>query len=78
MAEPVRIVYCKPCGYARQANEAATALQSALGLRAELVPGKGGVFEVFVGQRSVIKRNRAQFPTAAAVVQAVAAATGAQ
>lgn len=74
MAEPIRIVYCKPCGYARQATEAQVALRASLGREAELVAGKGGVFEVFVGARSVARRSRTGFPSSAAIVQAVAAA----
>lgn len=77
MPEPIRIVYCKPCGYVRQADEANRALRAALGHEAELVPGKGGVFEVFVGERSVARRTRAGFPAPAQIVQAVAHALAA-
>lgn len=78
MTESVRIVYCKPCGYGRQAEAARSALAAALGCEVELVPGKGGVFEVFVDKRSVIRRSRDEFPTSAAIVRAVADALAAQ
>ncbi|MGY4424921.1 putative Rdx family selenoprotein [Bradyrhizobium sp. JR6.1] len=39
------IIYCRPCGYEKRAREAAALLRDRLGLDAELVPGKGGIFE---------------------------------
>ena len=72
MAE-VSIVYCKPCGYAGRAADAAAALQKQLKLTASLHPGKGGIFEVRVGDKVVVKRSKGQFPDAAEIVAAVSA-----
>jgi selenoprotein W-related protein len=69
----VSIIYCRPCGYEKRAREAATALQRQLGITAQLVPGKGGVFEVTVGGKTVAKRLKGHFPDAAEIVAAVGA-----
>jgi selenoprotein W-related protein len=69
----VSIVYCRPCGYEKRAAEAATALRKELGLAATLVAGKGGIFEVQVGDKVVAKRVKGHFPDAAEIVKAVAA-----
>jgi selenoprotein W-related protein len=73
MAE-VSIVYCKPCGYAGRAAEAAAALRKQLKLAASLCPGKGGIFEVRVNDTVVAKRSRGHFPDTAEIVAAVSAA----
>lgn len=70
-APQVTITYCKPCGYAKRATEAATALREALGVESKLVPGTGGVFEVSVGREVVAKRTRTEFPSASDIVLAV-------
>jgi selenoprotein W-related protein len=69
----VSIIYCRPCGYEKRAREVAMALQRQLGIVAELVPGKGGVFEVAVGGKTVARRERGHFPDAAEIVAAVGA-----
>jgi selenoprotein W-related protein len=70
----VSIIYCKPCGYERQAREAAAALRRELGLSATLVPGKAGIFEVRLGDVVVTKRVKGQFPGSADIVEAVSTA----
>lgn len=45
----VSIVYCKPCGYEKRATDTAAALRARLKLDVNLIPGKGGIFEVRVG-----------------------------
>jgi selenoprotein W-related protein len=70
----VSIVYCKPCGYARRAADAAAALEKRLKLTARLQPGTGGIFEVRVDDSIVAKRSRGYFPDAAEIVAAVSAA----
>jgi selenoprotein W-related protein len=70
----VSIIYCRPCGYEQRAREVAMALQRELGIGATLVPGKGGVFDVQVGGKTVAKRAKGHFPDAAEIVAAVAAA----
>ena len=60
--EKVRITYCKPCGYGKRAQRLASALR-AVGLDAELVAGKGGIFEVAIGGKVVAQKTRAGFPT---------------
>jgi len=72
--ESVSIVYCKPCGYLKRAADAAAALEKKFGVTAELVPGKGGIFEVRVGDKVVAKRVQGHFPDTAEIVAAVAAA----
>lgn len=73
MAE-VSIVYCKPCGYAGRAAEAAAALKKQLDLTAIVSPGKGGIFEVRVNDRLVAKRSKGHFPDTGEIVAAVSAA----
>lgn len=70
----VSIVYCKPCGYTKRAEDAAAALRKQLKVAAVLVPGKGGTFEVQVGDEVVAKRRQGHFPDAAEIVTAVASA----
>ena len=70
----VTIIYCRPCGYKKRARDIAAALRERLALDATLVPGKGGVFEIKVGDKTVAKRAKGYFPGPAEVVAAVAAA----
>ncbi|HZP87748.1 MAG TPA: SelT/SelW/SelH family protein [Burkholderiales bacterium] len=72
----IKITYCKPCGYAARAQRLAAALDAKLGLEAELVAGTGGIFEVSVDDKVVVKRARTGFPTEEDVLTAVAAAVG--
>jgi selenoprotein W-related protein len=69
----VSIIYCRPCGYEKRAREVAMALQRQLGIVANLVPGEGGVFEVTVGGKTVVRRQKGHFPDAAEIVAAVGA-----
>lgn len=69
----VSIIYCRPCGYEKRAREVAMTLQRQLGIVANLVPGKGGVFEVTVGGKTVARRRKSHFPDAAEIVAAVGA-----
>jgi selenoprotein W-related protein len=52
----VSIVYCRPCGYEKRATDTAAALRAQLKLDVNLIPGKGGIFEVRVGDQVVAKR----------------------
>jgi selenoprotein W-related protein len=70
----VSIVYCKPCGYEKRATDTAAALRAQLRLEANLVPGKGGIFEVRVGDKVVAKREHGHFPDNADIVAAVSSA----
>ena len=70
----VSIVYCRPCGYEKRAKEAALALRERLAVDTKLVAGRGGVFEVRVGEHTVARRTKGHFPDTAEVVAAVAAA----
>ena len=70
----VSIVYCKPCGYAARAAEAAAALQQQLRLTATVSPGSGGIFEVRVNDKVVARRSRTHFPDTAEIVAAISAA----
>jgi selenoprotein W-related protein len=45
-----------------------------LRLRRHSVPGKGGIFEIRVGDEVVVARSQGHFPDAAEIVEAVAAA----
>lgn len=67
----VSIVYCKPCGYLKQAEAAAAAIKKELGYRVSLEAGRGGIFEVRVGDRVVAKRVRGHFPDAAEIVRSL-------
>ncbi|QOZ38467.1 Rdx family protein [Bradyrhizobium sp. CCBAU 53421] len=68
------IIYCRPCGYEKRARAAAALLHERLGLDPELVPGRGGVFEVKLDGKVIAKRVKGHFPDAAEIVTAVAAA----
>ncbi|PAY11107.1 MULTISPECIES: SelT/SelW/SelH family protein [Bradyrhizobium] len=68
------ITYCRPCGYEKRARAAATLLHERLGLDAELVPGKGGVFEVKLDGKVIARRVKGHFPDAEEIVAAVATA----
>jgi selenoprotein W-related protein len=70
----VSITYCKPCGYEKRATDAAGALQKALKVKAKLIPGKGGIYQVKVGDAVVATRAPGHFPDAGEVVAAVSAA----
>ena len=70
----VSITYCKPCGYLRRAEDAATELQKQLGIGATLVPGKGGVFQVEVDGKIVARKRLWHFPDSKEIVKAVAGA----
>ncbi|BBO01217.1 MULTISPECIES: Rdx family protein [Bradyrhizobium] len=70
----VTIIYCRPCGYEKRAKEAAVALRRQLGLESDLVLGKGGVFQVKLGDRIVASRSKGHFPDGDEIVAAVTAA----
>ncbi|MCC8970309.1 Rdx family protein [Bradyrhizobium brasilense] len=70
----VSITYCRPCGYEKRAKEAAALLRERLGIDATLIPGKGGIFEVKLGDEVVARRAKGHFPDAAEIVAAVTAA----
>ena len=70
----VTIIYCRPCGYAKHTREAAAALRRQLALEPDLVPGKGGVFQVKLGERIVASRSKGHFPGSDEIVAAVIAA----
>jgi selenoprotein W-related protein len=70
----VTIIYCRPCGYETRAKQAAAALRQHLALEASLVPGKGGIFQVKVGDRIVASRSKGHFPGPDEIVAAVTAA----
>ncbi|MGX1349353.1 selenoprotein W-related protein [Bradyrhizobium elkanii] len=81
----VSITFCRPCGYEKRAKEAAallrerlgvdaTLLRERLGVDATLIPGKGGIFEVKLGDEVVARRAKGHFPDAAEIVAAVMAA----
>ncbi len=71
MEKPVTITYCVPCGYVKRANAAAEALQEKLGITPELIPGKGGIFQVQVDSEVVAKRTLDHFPDTDEIVDVV-------
>ena len=74
MSSYVTIIYCRPCGYEKRAREAAAAVQNQCKLEPALVPGRGGIFEVKVNNRTVAKRAKGHFPSSEEIVAAVVAA----
>lgn len=70
----VSIIYCKPCGYLKRAEAAATVIQKELDVPVSLLPGAGGIFEVCVDEEIVAKRIRGHFPETHEIVHAVATA----
>ena len=68
------ITYGRPCGDEKHAREAAAALRRQLALEPDLVPGKGGVFQVKLGERIVASRSKGHFPGSDEIVAAVIAA----
>ncbi|WP_039828286.1 Rdx family protein [Nocardia testacea] len=67
----ITITYCVPCKYDKRAQNAADAIARDLGLTVDLIPGRGGVFDVAVDGVSVAKRTREHFPTTDEIVTAV-------
>ena len=59
----VSIVYCKPCGYEKRATDTAAALRARLKLDVNLIPGKGGIFEVRGGDQWSPSERRNTSPT---------------
>ena len=70
----VTIIYCRPCGYEKRAKEVAVALRRQLALEADLVAGKGGIFQVKLGDKIVASRSKGHIPGADEIVAAVTAA----
>jgi selenoprotein W-related protein len=70
----VSITYCLPCGYKKRADDAAGELRRRFGIGATLIAGKGGIFEVKVGDRVVAKKGLIYFPETEEIVSAVASA----
>jgi len=70
----VTIIYCRPCGYEKRAKEVAVALRRQLALEADLVAGKGGIFQVKLGDKIVASRSKGHFPGADEIVAVVIAA----
>jgi len=70
----VTIICCRPCGYEKRAKEVAAALRRQLGLDADLVPGKGVIFQVKLGERIVASHSKGHFPDGDDIVAAVNAA----
>ena len=54
-----------------RATGAAAALKEELGLTAELIRGRGGIYVVRVGDRVVCRKDLSGFPTEDEVVEAV-------
>jgi selenoprotein W-related protein len=75
MNQTIAITYCVPCGYERRARDAAAALKDELGIDATIIPGKGGIFQVALGETILTKRTRDHFPGAAEIVEIVRTAT---
>ena len=69
----VTIVYCRPCGFEKRAKEAAAALRLQFALEADLVAGKGGIFQVKLGDRVVASRSKGHFPGTEEIVAAITA-----
>jgi len=69
----ITITYCKPCGYVTRAARIQHVLHERLGLESELIPGKGGIFEVKWGDEVIAKKAARHFPDEEEVVNAVAA-----
>ena len=70
----VTIIYCRPCGYEKRAKDATAALRQHLALEAALVPAKGGIFQVRVGDSIVASRSKGHFPGTDEIVAAVTSA----
>lgn len=67
------INYCRSCGYIKQATKAAELIKKELGVDAQLIPGKGGIFNIAVNGKIVAKKTRAGFPEDDEIIQTVSA-----
>ncbi len=67
----VAVTYCVPCGYERRARDFAVELRRQLSVEAKLVPGKGGVFRVTMGERVLAARTKIHFPSTGELIEAV-------
>ncbi len=65
------ITYCVPCGYLKRATDAAEAIKKELGISVELIPGKGGIFQVKKDEEIVLKKSAYHFPNTEEIVKAV-------
>ncbi|MFZ6645176.1 Rdx family protein [Undibacterium sp. TJN25] len=70
----VTITYCRPCGFAASALNTAAALRMQLGLDADLVSRKNGIFQVSVNGKAVARKTGDGFPGEKEILDAVAAA----
>ncbi|MCK1425519.1 hypothetical protein IVB14_27085 [Bradyrhizobium sp. 180] len=66
----VTIICCRPCGYEKRARDVAAALRRQLALESDLVPGKGKIFQIRLGDRIVASRSKGHFPGADDIVAA--------
>jgi selenoprotein W-related protein len=67
----VAVTYCVPCGYERRARDFAVELRKQFSVEAKLVPGKGGVFRVTIGERVLAARTKIHFPSTGELIEAV-------
>ncbi|AWR96467.1 SelT/SelW/SelH family protein [Acidianus sulfidivorans JP7] len=60
----VKIVYCRPCGYLDRALELARSILMYFeDIKVELVQGKNGIFDVYIGDNLIFSRYEAKrFP----------------
>lgn len=59
----VSIEYCQMWNYLPQASSLAAEIESTFGVQAELIPSKGGCFEVVANETKVFSKNEAgRFP----------------
>ena len=65
----IEIHYCTEWNYKPQAAGLAEELSDAFGVKAELIPGRGGIFDVIVDDNLVFSKSQAgRFPESGEVV----------
>jgi selenoprotein W-related protein len=71
----VKVVFCKPCGFQNRALDLASEILNRFGLdgvSVTLVPGKNGIFDVYVDNEMVFSRYKEKrFPEHQEIIEQV-------
>jgi selT/selW/selH-like putative selenoprotein len=71
----VKVVFCKPCGFQNRALDLANEILNRFGLdgvSVTLVPGKNGIFDVYVDNEMVFSRYKEKrFPEHQEIIEQV-------
>ena len=75
MSDPgvaLELKYCQACGYLSRALSLVAAIEAAHGLSVQLTPVSGGRYELWSGERLLLKRSWLTVPSEQAMLDALA------